>query len=550
MDVVPLGGLGEVGMNCLALRAVDADGELSVLVLDCGITFPEEDLGLDVIHPDFRGLEDQGEKVRAIVLTHGHEDHIGAVPYLLRRLKLPVYGPAHALALVRRRLDEHKVARSAVDLRTVAPGEQLTIGPFRIEPVRVAHSIAQATALCIDTPAGVIVHSGDFNFDPAPSDGEPTDESRLSEIGDRGVALLMSDSTNIDRRDEGGAESIVKERLSELISAAPGRVVVSLFSSNVQRLISLGQIASAVGRKICLLGRSLSNHLAVATPLGLLDWPSDLMIAPEQLSSYPPSELLVLAGGTQGESAAAMTRLAEGSHSSLKIDSGDTVILSSRIIPGNERLVSRMISSLLRLGVSLHTSRTDPAVHTSGHATRSEQAKMIKLLRPRHFLPLHGTLHHLRAHGALASSLGVSGVRVVENGHGLCLSSDGLTDGLRVPAGRVHIARGGEGIDEAAIGQRRWLGRTGVVSLAAAISVDCLEVRDLSLQCEGLPGISDRDKFEADWERRIEQLILRDGRRWHKNDSDPAHKIRAFLRNRFDHALGVRPALHVHIFEL
>src|SRR3954463_3316797 len=294
--IVPLGGLGEIGMNCFALE--QADG---IVIVDCGAAFADDDVGIDVWHPDFTWLLEQRERIHGLFLTHGHEDHVGALPYLLSELDLPVWGPPHALEIAKRRLAEHQFSSAELDLREARAGQEYQVGPFAIEPVRVAHSIVEASALHFRTAAGNVLHTGDFNFDPDPPDGEPTNEARLTELGDQGISLLLSDSTNIDVPVRSGSERGVGHALEELVQAAPARVVIAMFASNIQRLILLGEIAQRSGRKLCLLGRSLETQAAIARQIGRLSWPSDLVVASDQASSVPRERLLVLAGGTQAE---------------------------------------------------------------------------------------------------------------------------------------------------------------------------------------------------------------------------------------------------------
>src|SRR5690606_28100144 len=299
---------------------------------------------------------------------------------------VPVWGPPHAIGLARQRLNEHELGDA--DLRTAEAGRSYGVGPFEIEPVRVTHSIVEASALRIRTRAGVILHTGDFNLDPDPPDGEPTDEERLRQIGDETVNLLLSDSTNIDVADRPGSERAVGAALERLVSKATARVFVVMFASNVQRLMLLGDIAQRAGRKLCLLGRSLNTQVEIARRIRRLDWPSDLVISADQARTFPRDELLVLAGGSQAERNSAMRRIAGGTYPYMEIEAGDDVILSSRIIPGNERGVFEMMADLLRRGVHLHSRISDPDVHTSGHAGRSEQLRMLELTRPRAFLPV------------------------------------------------------------------------------------------------------------------------------------------------------------------
>lgn len=408
--IVPLGGLGEIGMNCMA---VDADG--SIVVIDCGVMFPEKELGIDVIHPDFSYLLDRKDQLSAIVLTHGHEDHIGAVPYLLREINVPVYGPKYALRLVQERLAEHGLA-GKVDLRVTKPRERFKLGGIEIEPIRVTHSIADATALVLRTPAGVLVHTGDFKIDLDPADNEPFDIERFTEVGSEGVRMLLSDSTNADVTGTSGSERDVIETLTRLIHNADARVIISLFASNVHRLRAIFAAADATGRHVCMLGRSMHTHTRVATDGGYIKDISAQLVHPDLVQTIARDKLVIVATGTQGEPAAAMARLAGRTHHQLTLDPGDTVILSSRVIPGNEVPVQHLVSDFERQGVIVIDHHTEARVHVSGHAYQSEQERMIDAVRPQSFVPIHGTYHHLAAHARLARKAGVSDALVVENG--------------------------------------------------------------------------------------------------------------------------------------
>jgi ribonuclease J len=462
--LVALGGLGEIGMNCLAL---EQDGQ--VVLVDCGVTFPSSDLGVDVFHPRFDHVLERPDALRGVVLTHGHEDHIGALPYLLGHVDVPVWGPPHAIELARQRLSEHGLEGGDVDLRTTTLGREERVGPFSFEAVRVAHSITDATALAIRTAAGLFVHTGDFKLDPTPIDGEPTDEARLQALGDEGVRLLLSDSTNVDSEGRAGSERDVGDALAALAAGARSRVVIGLFASNVQRLRVVGDIAMRTRRRLCLLGRSVNNHVRAAQAVGRLSWPSDLVVPPELCGSLPRDRVLVVASGTQAERMSALARLATGTHPLLRLEEGDLVVLSSRNIPGNDRAVYDLVASFLRLGVELVTRMTDPRVHASGHAHRVEQRRMIDLVRPRTFVPVHGTLHHLVRHAAIAREAGVPEIVVVENGDVL-----GLGAGLpaariaRVPVGRV-ATYGGEEVTDEVLKERAQLGRAGIVFVSLVL---------------------------------------------------------------------------------
>ena len=536
--IVPLGGLGEIGMNCLAIEQSDG-----ILLVDCGTSFPNDDWGIDVLRPDFSDLTEQAHRVVGVVLTHGHEDHIGAIPYLLSELDVPVWGPSHALGLVKRRLVEHDFELDAVDLRLSEPRQSYAVGPFRVEPVRVAHSIIDATALAIHTRAGVIVHTGDFDFDPDPPDSEPTDETRLAELGDAGVSLLLSDSTNVDSLERVGSEREVGETLERLILGAPYRVLVALFASNLQRLAALGRIAQQSGRKIALLGRSLTAHIQVAHEIGRLDWPSHLMIAPEQLRSYPRDRVLVLAGGTQAERASAMYRIAQGTHRWLDIESGDTVIMSSRTIPGYERAVQGLLCNLLRRGARVHTRFSNPHVHSSGHASYAEQQRMIELLRPRNFVPVHGTLHHLMRHAELAREAGVQGVRVVENGRSVLVNDSRLEHDVAVPHGKTAVAVGGNILNDDEFTERTELGRNGVALITLLLDASGKLVLPPRVTTRGVPLNDERTVTLRSVAANVVRTVDEARRHGHDMEED----VRRVVRRAFADAIGCRPTVEVHI---
>jgi len=543
LRIVPLGGLGEVGMNCLALETDD-----DLLVIDCGITFPEENQGIDLLHPDFSYLLGRAEKVRGVFLTHGHEDHIGALPFLLSQLNVPVWGPPHALKLALRRVkDRHGDERSLkVDFRPALPGQRYTVGSFQIEPIRVSHSIIEATALYVESPAGSVLHTGDFKFDPDPPDGQPTDEARLAELGAAGVDLLLSDSTGIDSRGPAGSESSVADTLAGLIDNASQRVFVGLFSSNVQRLISLGKIAEKTGRKIGLLGRSLRTHVDAAHDLGHLEWSSAHRLGNEQIASCPRSQVLVLAGGTQAETGSALARLAEAAHPTVRLDAGDRVILSSRVIPGNDRRVSRMLSSLLRLGIDLHTHMTERDLHTSGHANEGELRHMLELVRPRCFIPVHGARHHLHNHALLAQECGVQSTLVIENGQVAGVRAGRLLQLERVKSGRIAIDLGREPLSASVLRERAMLGQRGVAQLHVVLDGEGT-LRGPALLSTF--GVASFDEPEASLElaREAEQLLQNQAKIWQRRGRDMADELEKFLGWRLERLIGRRPHISIQI---
>jgi ribonuclease J len=484
---MPLGGLGEIGMNCLALEHAG-----QVLVVDCGVTFDARGLGVDVVHADFSALDPY--HLAGIFVTHGHEDHIGAIPYLLKRHHAPVYGPRYALGLVRERAAEHEIL-DHVDLHEVTPRSRIHVGPFEVEPIRVTHSIADSTALAIRSPAGLVVHTGDFKFDETPPDGETFDVERFEELSREGVRLLFSDSTNIDARGPTGSEEGVGQALEAIVAGAKQAVVVGMFASNVHRLRLLGDIARRHGRRIVPLGRSVSTHARIARATArstgeqagapYLEWPSDLVWPADRVRELPRSAVLGVATGTQGEEQAALSRLGRGEHPAFQLAPGDVVVLSSRVIPGNEREVMQVMGNLLRRGVELRSWWSDRAVHVSGHAHHDEQARMIAMVRPRAFIPVHGTLHHMLRHAALATELGVPEVCVLENGDLAELDEQALRKIGRVHAGRVHVfAR--RVLPPGVLNERAALAAHGAAHVVVAVDGAGRPVGEVSLVTRGV----------------------------------------------------------------
>lgn len=546
LRLVPLGGLGEVGMNCLAVETDEA-----ILIIDCGITFPEDDHGIELLHPDFSYLLERADKVCGVFLTHGHEDHIGALPYLLPQLNVPVWGPPHALKLALRRVRDRpgKSGTLKVDFRPAVAGERYEVGPFAVEPVRVSHSIIEATALFVESTAGTVLHTGDFKFDPDPPDGQPTDEERLLELGERGVDILLSDSTNIDNLGTAGSENQVADALAEVIGAARQRVVVGLFSSNVQRLISLGQIAKKTGRRIGLLGRSLRAHVEVAHDLGHLAWNGEQRLNTDEFAMCRPSDLLVLAGGTQAEAGSALTRIAQAAHPALSLSSGDSVILSSRVIPGNDRRVSRMVSELLRLDIELHTHVTRRDLHTSGHANRDELQHMLDLVRPRCFVPVHGARHHLHNHAELARRSGVEQCLVIENGQVAQLFNGRLEHGETVRAGRVAIDRGFETLSSDVLRQRAALGRSGIAQLSVVLDREGALRGPARLSTFGVASF-DAPEANERLAREAELLLQKQSKIWQRRGRSAAEELEKFLSWRLERLIGKRPHVTVQINEI
>lgn len=469
LQIIPLGGLGEFGMNSMAIRYGD-----DIVVVDAGMMFPDaEMLGVDIVTPDFGYLRDNKEKVRGLLLTHGHEDHIGGVPFLLADVNVPVYGTAFTLALVERRLEEHSML-DQVQLNEIQPRDKVKLGPFEVEFIHVTHSTASCVALALTTPLGVIIHTGDFKVDPTPLDGRPFDLHAFAEYGKRGVLLLMSDSTNVDRPGYSESERSVGPRLEEIMLRAERRVVVSCFSSSVHRLQMVFDMAQKSGRKVGLLGRSMLSVTEIAHQLGLLQIHDNLLLRPQDIQLADPAKVCVLVSGTQGEPMSALSRVAVDNHKHLKLEKNDTVVLSARMIPGNEKPIMRMINHVARRGANLIFGHMTPPVHVSGHGYSEELRLILNLVRPKFFLPVHGEYWQLMRHAQLAKHLREHGLEssfLLETGETLEIDKNGARKGDRVNVGRVCIDSGSidEVVEDLVIRDRRHLSEDGFVMPIIAI---------------------------------------------------------------------------------
>ena len=485
LQVVPIGGLGEFGMNSMALRYGD-----DIIVIDAGMMFPESELlGVDIVTPDFSYLEQHAAMVRGLVLTHGHEDHIGGIPFLLSQINLPIYGTEFTLALVERRLDEHELLEEA-KLNVVKAGDRITLGPFQIEFVRVTHSIVSAVALAITTPLGVVIHTGDFKVDPTPTDNELFDLHTFADYGKRGVLLLLSDSTNVDRPGYTESERAVAPRLEELFVRSERRLVVSCFSSSIHRLQQILDLAAEYGRKVAFLGRSMLNVTEIAHNLGLLSIPDSTLLRPQDIMQMTPEKVAVVVSGTQGEPMSALSRVAVNNHRHLSLQPGDTVVLSSRIIPGNEKAIYRMMNHIARRGANLVYGTMSPPIHVSGHASEEELKLILNLVRPRYFVPIHGEYRQLSRHAALAKhlhSLGLEETFVLETGETLEIDQMGARRGAKITVGRVCIDSGSldDVVEDIIIRDRRHLSEDGFVLPIIAINKH-------TGKGEGLPEIVSR----------------------------------------------------------
>jgi ribonuclease J len=467
--IIALGGLGEVGKN---MTVFEADGE--AIVVDAGLAFPrDEHLGVDLILPDFSYLTDRERPVRAVLLTHGHEDHVGALPYLLREGRVrEVWATRLTLGLIKSKLDEHGLLRAA-ELKEVEPeAGSIELGPFSAEFVRVAHSIPDSVAIVLDTPGGRILHTGDYKLDHTPVDGLRTDVGRLAEIGNRGVDLLLGDSTNAERPGVTGSERLVGEAFRQIIPPLQGRVLVASFASNVHRMQQAIDVAVDVGRRVCVVGRSMRKNVNIARNLGYIDVPEDVLIRPNELDEYAPRDVLILCTGSQGEPLSALVRIAYGDHPAVRVEAGDTVIISARPVPGNELRVHDAINQLARNGAEVLHQEIAP-VHVSGHGHAEELRTMIGLVRPRSVMPIHGEFRMLAAHARLAREGGVPDDRIVLAENGAVVE---LADGIprvvdRIEAGITFVDGLGVGdVHDVALRDRRHLSEDGVLIVVATLT--------------------------------------------------------------------------------
>ena len=470
LHIVPLGGLGEFGMNCMAIRWED-----DIIVIDAGLMFPESELlGVDVVVPDISYLTENRDKVKAIILTHGHEDHIGALPWLLSELNLPVYGTEFTLAYVEERLEEHNLLESTT-FHTIRSGERFRVGPFTIHPKQVTHILLEFLSLAIHTPLGVIIHTGDFKVDPTPTDNRLFDLHAFAEYGKEGVLALLQDSTNVERPGYTPSERAVRRKFEEVFTRAQRRIFISCFSSSIHRIKLAVDLAQEYRRKIALVGRSMTNSAEIAEELGYIEIPDGLLIHPGDLKSYPPEKICILISGTQGEPMSALSRAAVDSHKHARIEPDDIVVLSSRIIPGNEKNIYRMIDHMFRREAHvIYEDGSSPPVHVSGHASQEELKLIMNLVKPRYFIPIHGEYRQLRRHGELAATMrgAVGQVLQIESGDILEFDELGARKAGRVTVGRVCIDSGSmtDVVEDLVIRDRRHLSEDGIVLPIIAIN--------------------------------------------------------------------------------
>ena len=546
LKIIPLGGLGEFGMNCLAVRWED-----DIIVIDAGLMFPESELlGVDIVVPDITYLVENKAHVRAIILTHGHMDHIGGLSWILSEIKVPVYGTEFTLAYVEGNLEENQLLDETT-LIEIVPREKFTIGPFTIEPIHVTHSLVDAVSLAIETPVGIVIHSGDFKIDLAPLDGKPFDLHTFAEYGKRGVLALLQDSTNVDRSGYTPSETAVIPRLDEIFSRTKKKLFFSCFSSSIYRIRIALDLARAHGRKVAVIGRSMMESTEIAQDLGYIEIPQGLIINPAQMRDYAPEQLMLLISGTQGEPMSALSRAAVDNHKHARIEPGDTVVLSSRIIPGNEKGIFRVIDHLYRRDANvIYDNGSNGLIHVSGHGSQEEMRLLINLLRPKFFIPVHGNYGNLRKHAQIAMDTGaVEHAIVIEDGDVLELDKKDAHKKDKVTTGRVLIDSGSstDVVEDLVLRDRRILSEDGIVIALLAINKRTGKV-------EQSPEVVMRGFGGADITEQARELVLKtlDGLSTEqKADYGMVkEKVRGELKRLIQKTTGRRPMIMPVILEI
>ena len=547
--IVPLGGLGEIGLNMMTF---EAQGQM--VVVDCGLMFPEAYmLGIDLVVPDISTVQERGVPVTALLLTHGHEDHIGAIPFLLEALgNPPIYGTPLTLGLLRGKLEEHKLVGMA-DLRPVQPRQQIDLGPFQVEFFRAAHSIVDGCGLALRTPAGLVVHTGDFKLDPTPVDNQPTDLGRLADYGEEGVLLLLADSTNVEQPGQTLSERTVGEAFDAILPSCQGKVFVATFSSNIHRIQQVVDAAAKVGRKLLVSGRSMVSNIAIARQLGYLKIPDDMLVTLGQLRDLNRDKVLVLTTGSQGEPMSALSRIALDDHKQLQLEPGDTVILSSKFIPGNEKAISDLINHLYRRGAEVHYETTSE-VHVSGHACREELKTVHNLVRPQYFVPIHGEYRHLVKHRQLAMEMGLAADKalLLENGQPLLLSPNGHTLEERVETGRVFVDGKGVGdVGEMELRDRSHLANHGLVLVFLALNQDNGEiVSGPEIVSRGFVPEDESAELLEEARQLVCEMLTERSRALISDWEELRVEVRKTLRRFFNKSMARRPLILPVIMEL
>lgn len=506
LNIIPLGGLGEIGKNMTVFKYGD-----DIIVVDAGLAFPEDDmLGIDLVIPDISYLTENKDKIRAIFLTHGHEDHIGALPYVLKKLDLPVYGTALTLGILQGRLKQNGVSSS--QLKTIQPGDVIRAGAFKLEFIRINHSIPDAISIAIHTPIGTVIHTGDFKFDQTPVDGQVTQFSKFAQLGDKGVLMLLADSTNVERPGYTLSEKIVGKTFDEEFRYAQNRIIIATFSSNVHRIQQVVEAAVKYNRKVAVIGRSMVNVVNIAIELGYLNIPEGTLIEVNETNNYPPSQVVIMTTGSQGEPMSALTRMAMSDHKQIGIVPGDTVIISATPIPGNEKGVSRTIDHLFKLGAEVIYEKSS-GIHVSGHASQEEIKLMHNLVRPKFFMPVHGEYRMLVKHAKLAQTLGMPKENIVigENGSVIELTPESICINGKVTAGKVLVDGLGVGdVGNIVLRDRRQLSQDGILIVVVTIDKqDCSVVSGPDIVSRGFVYVREADDLMENAKEKVQIALNR-----------------------------------------
>jgi ribonuclease J len=543
LRIVPLGGLGEIGKNMLVVEYGN-----DAIIIDTGLMFPENDmLGIDYIIPDFQYLLDRTDlNIRAILITHGHEDHTGAIKHVLEARPAPVYATRLTAGLLEVKLKQAKLL-SQTKLNVFKAGDVLDLGPFSVETFHVTHSIPDCVGFGINTPAGLLVHTGDFKFDHTPADGWPPDFAKIASFKERGVMALLSDSTNADRAGWTPTEQSLNDGFERVFSKAQGRIICATFASHINRIQQVANMAIRHNRKVAVTGYSMVENIKMATKLGYLKLPADLMVPVDQVGSMPPEKLVILSTGTQGEPSAVLSRLAKGRHRQLDIIPGDTVVMSAHVIPGNEEGVSRTINRLIQRGADVYYDPIEK-IHVSGHASREELKLMLNLVRPEHFIPVHGELRHLTQHGLLAKTLGIPDekIAVVENGTVIEFKNGKMTIGERIPGGYVFVDGAGVGdVGRAVLRDREILARDGFVLAIVTLDGDTGEmVTEPEIISRGFVYMPEAEELLDDARNRIRRALADTQNAGLKKREE---RIEGALKSVFKQETKRRPMIFVHM---
>lgn len=506
MKIYPLGGLGEIGKNMTVYECND-----EMIIVDCGSLFPESDMyGVDLVIPDFTFVEQNKSKIQGIAITHGHEDHIGALPYLLREVNLPIYATRLTIGLIQNKLEEHGLLAST-DLRLVTAGEKFKMGCFTIDPIHVNHSIPDAVAFAIECPAGIVIHTGDYKIDFTPIGGQPIDLATFAEYGRKGVLALLSDSTNSERPGMSVSESKVNDGLQTLFArATKERIIIATFASNLYRVQQIVDLAIQYGRKVAISGRSMINNTKMARELGYLKAPEEVFIDIEQINKFPPEKVALITTGSQGETLSALSRMAGGSHRQVHVGPGDFIIISATPIPGNEKMVTRVVNGLLKLGAEVIYEKMYE-VHASGHACQEEQKTMLNLVKPQFFIPVHGEYKHLKRHAMTGEAMGISraNIMLADTGDTILLSKKGISQGSSVQAGAVMVDGLGVGdVGSVVLRDRRLLSEDGIVILAASVDASSGElVSAVELLSRGFVYVRDSEELLEETRQAVQKVL-------------------------------------------